>query len=75
MLVGDSRSVRWVEHSGRLDLGSLGARPVEAGRESDGTPLFIAQAQVHNTITPGKISERLDGECHKVWYSASGSCS
>lgn len=61
ILTGDIRSVRWVDFRGKLDLGALGGRPVEAGREGDGTPLYIAQAHVNNAIRPGKVSERLDG--------------
>ncbi|KAI0071721.1 carbohydrate-binding module family 12 protein [Panus rudis PR-1116 ss-1] len=60
VLLGDKRAVRWVDAHGRLNVQNLGARPVEGGRESDGTPLYIAQAHYHNAITPGKISERLN---------------
>ena len=55
--------MHWVEASGRLDLNALGARPVEGGRESDGTLLFIAQGHVNNGVHPGKISEKLSREC------------
>lgn len=61
ILVGDSRAVKWVDLSGRFRLGNLGgARPVEGGREADGTPLFIIQAQYKDGIHPGKVSEKLD---------------
>ncbi|GJE92257.1 carbohydrate-binding module family 12 protein [Phanerochaete sordida] len=60
VLVGDPRAVHWVDAHGRLDLNALGARPVEGGHEADGTPLFIAQAHVHNGIHPGKCSQKLD---------------
>lgn len=61
VLVGDMRALRWVDTRGRVDLDRLGARPVEGGREADGTPLFIAQAHHHGAIVPGKCSVRLDG--------------
>ncbi|KAI0631944.1 carbohydrate-binding module family 12 protein [Trametes polyzona] len=60
VLVGDMRALRWVDWHGRVDLDRLGARPVEGGREADGTPLFIAQAHHHGAIVPGKCSPRLD---------------
>ncbi|KAI0647853.1 carbohydrate-binding module family 12 protein [Trametes meyenii] len=61
VLVGDMRALRWVDTHGRLDIERLGARPVEGGRDADGTPLFIAQAHTHNAIVPGKCSAKLDG--------------
>lgn len=60
VLLGDPRAVRWVNFRGRLDLQELGARPVEAGREANGTPLYIAQGHHNNSIHPGKISEKLN---------------
>lgn len=59
VLLGDPRAVRWVNFRGHLDLQELGARPVEAGREANGTPLYIAQGHLNNSIHPGKISEKL----------------
>ncbi len=53
--------MQWVEAHGHLDLNELGARPVEAGKESNDTPLYIAQAHYHNGIHPGKCSTHLDG--------------
>ncbi|THG95651.1 hypothetical protein EW026_g6045 [Hermanssonia centrifuga] len=61
VLLGDRRAVQWVEAHGHLDLNELGARPVEAGKESNDTPLYIAQAHYHNGIHPGKCSTHLDG--------------
>ena len=66
VLLGDSQGVRWVPHRGRFDPNSLGARPVEGGREADGTPLYIAQAHVNNGIHPGKCSEKLS-RAFPVW--------
>ncbi|KAI0769071.1 carbohydrate-binding module family 12 protein [Trametes elegans] len=60
VLVGDMRALKWVPAHGRLNLENLGARPVEGGREADGTPLYIAQAHTHNAIVPGKCSTKLD---------------
>jgi hypothetical protein len=61
ILIGDMNGLRWVQASGRLNVQSLGARPVEGGRENDGTPLYIAQAYHHDATHPGKASEKLDG--------------
>lgn len=60
ILLGDPRAVRWVNFRGRLDLQELAARPVEAGRESNGTPLYVAQCHHDNGVHPGKISEKLN---------------
>lgn len=62
--MGDIRALRWVNFRGRLNVQQLGARPVEGGREKDGTPLFIASAQHGPNVLPGKVSEKLDGMCH-----------
>ena len=64
--MGDQRALRWVNYRGRLNLQNLGARPVEGGREKDGTPLFIASAQHGPHVIPGKVSEKLDGTCRFV---------
>ncbi|KAJ7078890.1 carbohydrate-binding module family 12 protein [Mycena belliarum] len=61
ILVGDMNGLRWVDASGRLHVGSLGYRPVEGGREADGTPLYIAEAHHKGAVHPGKASEKLDG--------------
>ena len=63
VLVGDPRALRWVNYRGRLNLQNLGARPVEGGREKDGTPLFVASAQHGPNVVPGKVSEKLEGTC------------
>ena len=47
---------------GRLDLGKLGAIPVEGGREANGEELYPAQAYYDNAWRPGKHSQRLPGE-------------
>ncbi|KAJ7647514.1 carbohydrate-binding module family 12 protein [Roridomyces roridus] len=61
VLVGDMNGLRWVDWTGRLDLSQLGHRPVEGGRERDGTPLYIAEAPYNDAVHPGKASEKLDG--------------
>jgi len=61
VLIGDLNRLHWVNASGRLNIASLGYRPVEAGRENDGTPLYIAKAPHKDAVHPGKVSEKLDG--------------
>ncbi|KAH9948840.1 carbohydrate-binding module family 12 protein [Amylocystis lapponica] len=61
ILVGDERALRWVDVRGSAKPEHLQARPVEGGREADGTPLFVAKAHHHNSIVPGKASPKLGG--------------
>jgi len=61
VLLGDMRGLRWVPVSGRLNLRSLGAQPVEGGRENDGTALFVAKAQYNGVSHPGKAGGNLEG--------------
>ncbi|KAJ7497107.1 carbohydrate-binding module family 12 protein [Mycena latifolia] len=61
ILVGDMNGLRWVDASGILNVSSLGFRPVEGGREADGTPLYVAEALHKGAVHPGKASEKLDG--------------
>ena len=63
ILVGDSRAVRWVPCSGQFNLQALRARPVEGGREPDGTPIYIAQAPHHDAVHPGKACETYGDGC------------
>jgi hypothetical protein len=56
------RGLRWVDASGVLNVSGLGFKPVEGGREADGTPLYIAEAPHNGAVHPGKASEKLDGE-------------
>lgn len=56
------RGLVWVNTHGKLNLASLGKRPVEGGRENDGTPLFVAKAPYKGAVHPGKASEKLDGK-------------
>jgi len=61
ILVGDMRGLRWVDASGVLNASHLGFKPVEGGREADGTPLYIAEAPHNGAVHPSKASEKLDG--------------
>lgn len=55
------RGLHWVSAHGKLNVASLGYRPVEGGREDDGSPLYIAKALHKGAVHPGKASEKLDG--------------
>ncbi|KAF8444671.1 carbohydrate-binding module family 12 protein [Boletus edulis BED1] len=63
ILVGNSRAVKWVTCAGKFNVGSLRARPVEGGREPDGTPIYIAQAPYHGAVHPGKACEMYGDGC------------
>ncbi|KAI0266731.1 carbohydrate-binding module family 12 protein [Gloeopeniophorella convolvens] len=59
VLAADSKAVRWVPFRGQLNLQALGARPVEGGREADGTQLYVAQVDYHDGRHAAKIGEHL----------------
>ncbi|KAJ3287811.1 hypothetical protein HK104_008453 [Borealophlyctis nickersoniae] len=59
ILLGYENAVKWVDGSGKLNL--QGNKPVEAGREEDGRPLYIAQAHHKGGVHPGKCGESIDG--------------
>ncbi|KAI0093201.1 carbohydrate-binding module family 12 protein [Irpex rosettiformis] len=61
VLLADPRAVQWVDAKGHFKPQDLNVRPVEAGREADGTPIYIAQAHLNNGVHPGKASPHLDG--------------
>jgi len=61
VLVGDQRGIKWVSAHGKLNIGALGARPIEAGHDVDNTPLFICRAKYKDGIHPGKASPQLHG--------------
>lgn len=61
ILIADERAVHWEVSHGRINLEKLGARPVEAGREADGTPLYVAQAHHEGAVQPGKCGPNIDG--------------
>jgi len=62
ILLGNMNGLRWVPAHGKLNAASLGYRPVEGGRENDGTLLYIAQAEYQGVYHPGKASAELDGK-------------
>ncbi|KAF8348132.1 carbohydrate-binding module family 12 protein [Amanita rubescens] len=61
ILLGDPRGVHWVSVSGKVNLAYLKTRPVEGGKENDGTPLFIARAYHKDAVHPGKANPNFDG--------------
>jgi len=65
ILVGNNNKVKWVTVKGSLKVDSLGATPVDGGKENDGTPLYIARAPYGESdpidVHPGKVSEKLGG--------------
>jgi hypothetical protein len=62
VLMCDPSRVRWVDGSQFRQ----GGRPVEGGREEDGTPLSIAQAFHEGGTHPGKFSDKL-GRAYIPW--------
>jgi len=63
ILVGDENAIRWVNVKGVLNIQYLGARPVEGGKEPDGTPIYIAKAYHKNAEHPGKASPAYGDGC------------
>ncbi|KAJ4000040.1 carbohydrate-binding module family 12 protein [Lentinula boryana] len=61
ILVGDMHGLQWVPASGHLNVENLGLRPVEGGRDKDGTPLYVAQAPHKGAVHPGIASPKHDG--------------
>lgn len=61
ILVGDMNGLQWVSARGRLNVDNLGLRPVEGGRDKDGTPLFIAEAPHNGAVHPGIASAKQEG--------------
>lgn len=53
--------LHWVSFSGRLNVASLGYRPVEGGRDTDGTPLYVVEAPHNGAVHPGRASEKEEG--------------
>jgi len=60
VLVGDMSRLQWVPSSGRINVQSLGYRPIDGGRDSNGL-LYVVEAPHKNAIHPGKTGEKLDG--------------
>ncbi|KAJ3185780.1 hypothetical protein HDU85_001142 [Gaertneriomyces sp. JEL0708] len=61
ILLGYENAVKWVDIQGSCKVDRLNAKPVEGGREADGTPLYVAQAMVKGGVIVGKASENLNG--------------
>jgi len=59
ILIGDSRAIRWVPHSNRLDVQQLGATPVEGGRDANGVPLYVARVRHNDGVHTAKVGECL----------------
>ncbi|KAI0321187.1 hypothetical protein OF83DRAFT_1161971 [Amylostereum chailletii] len=66
ILIGDQRAVRWEGFSNSFRAESFRARPVEGGREADGTPLYVCQVDHEGAVVPGKCSANLSGG-YIVW--------
>eukprot|EP00842_Homolaphlyctis_polyrhiza_P003006 jgi/Hompol1/3706/HPOL_006693-RA len=57
VLVGNPASLRWFDHHGQFDPTDakvIGAMPVEAGRESMGSPLYICRSVINGGLYIGK---------------------
>ncbi|KAI9330741.1 hypothetical protein BDR26DRAFT_795972, partial [Obelidium mucronatum] len=64
VLCGDSNLISLVEMEGAIGLGKLAdLKPVEAGHEENGMPLYISIHEAFNSIQIGKCSPTLPG-CH-----------
>ncbi|KAH6598995.1 hypothetical protein BASA50_003315 [Batrachochytrium salamandrivorans] len=61
VLVGNPQMICWVHTQGHVNPSALGRQPVEAGRESNGSPLFIARAHFSGSEQPGKCGPGLKG--------------
>ncbi|KAG9119559.1 hypothetical protein FRC07_005368, partial [Ceratobasidium sp. 392] len=62
ILIANPQQVHWANASNKFNIQSLGgARPIEGGREADGTPLYVVQAPYKGGTHPGKTSEKLRG--------------
>jgi len=61
VLVGDMSRLRWVPFSGKINVASLGYRPVEGGRASDGSLLYVVEAPHNDAVHPGTASEHKEG--------------
>jgi hypothetical protein len=61
VLVGDMRYLHWVPSNGKLNVASLGYRPVQGGKDSDGSPLYVVEAPYRDAVHPGKASEKGEG--------------
>ncbi|PIA17200.1 hypothetical protein COEREDRAFT_41061 [Coemansia reversa NRRL 1564] len=58
VLCGDINRAKWINVNGPAKLDES-ERPVEAGREQNGQPLYIARATVGNSLQLGKAAPHL----------------
>ncbi|KAJ1560659.1 hypothetical protein HK405_006338 [Cladochytrium tenue] len=62
VLCGNPNAIRSVNSQGFANLQALGCRVVEGGHESDGTPLYVAVADVPGRGSqPGKAGPKING--------------
>lgn len=61
ILLGDMRALKWVSTANQINVGYLGATPVEGGYEKDQTPLYIVKAEHKGAWHPGKASINING--------------
>ncbi|OMJ10437.1 hypothetical protein AYI70_g10334 [Smittium culicis] len=57
VLCGDASRLRWVEQHGILDISNF--RPIEAGHEETGEPLFVAKTLYEGSQQIGKCGQHL----------------
>lgn len=61
VLVGNMSQLRWVQCSGKINVASLGLRPVEGGKAPDGSTLYVVEAPHKDAVHPGYANENKDG--------------
>ena len=59
VLVADPQGVCWVQCSRQLNVGGLGATPVEGGKEANGALLYVARVKYEGGLHPAKCGEHL----------------
>ena len=57
--MGDSRAIQWVATSNELNVQELYAKPVEGGREANGSQLYIARVRYDGGVHAAKVGENL----------------
>jgi len=61
ILIGDPRAVQWVRYSSRLDIQRLGAKPLDGGRRTNGSSIYIARVRYDNGVHTAKLGENNPG--------------
>jgi hypothetical protein len=59
ILVADPQGVRWVPYSSQLNVEELRAKPVEGGKEANGSLLYVARVNYNGGVHPAKCGEHL----------------